>query len=296
MVVTVNWAIGRLWIPGVASGAVAQFVYAGICAALFWFLWRACSSVARGISWLLGKTYHAKPDRHVVLLVSRVLRFVLVVIFLLILVRQVLDSNLTGFIAGLGVLGVALSLLLRSSFENIAASFTIFGDKPFRVGDLLIYEEQLGTIEDIGFRSTRFRTLDGHLITIPNANMIAEAIRNVSARPSIRRRFRIGLTYDTSPDKIETAMEIIRDLMERNDAQPDNKPAKVVLEEFGEYSLQLMIEYHFSPADFWEAREYDSKFNLNLIRKFSEAGIEFAFPTQTVYLRGGEDAIKPSAM
>ncbi len=279
-----------LWLPGIADDAIEQFVSVALVGAVFWFVWHACDVLAHGFAWLLKKTYHTEFDRHVVVLMSRTLRIVALALFVLLFVNGILDSDLTGVIAGLGVLGVALSFLMRGTIENVAASFTIFGDKPFRIGDLIIYDDQWGRIEDIGFRSTRFRTLDGHLITIPNAELIDHALHNVGARPSIRRRFRIGLTYDTPPDKVEEAMAILHELLTDHEGQPADQKAHVAFETFGDFSLQLLVQYHYEPADYWQALDFDTRLNLDIKRRFADAEIELAFPTQSLYVHGADGA------
>lgn len=278
-----------LWVPGIAGDMLNRLVDIALVGAVFWFLWNVCETLAQGLGWLLHKTYGKRADRHVTLVVSRALRIVLLVGFVLILVNGVLDSNLTGLIAGLGVIGVALSFVLRGTIQNIAASFTIFGDKPFRVGDLIIHDDQWGRIEDIGFRSTRFRTLAGHLITIPNSQLVDNALHNVGARPSVRRRFRIGLPYDTPPDKVEQAMHILREILDDHRGQPANAPPRVLFEDYGDSALILLVQYNFEPADYWKALEFDSEVNLQIKRRFDEAGISFAFPSRSVYLHAGDD-------
>ncbi|NND61547.1 MAG: mechanosensitive ion channel family protein [Gammaproteobacteria bacterium] len=284
-----------LWIPGIADDWIGRTVNVVWIGALFWFIWRACEVIAHGLAWLIRKTYHAALDDHIVLVLSRALRVIALALFVLFIVNGVMDSDLTGLIAGLGVLGVVLSFLMRGTIENIAASFTIFGDKPFRVGDLVIYEERWGRIEDIGFRSTRFRTLDGHLITIPNSKLVDDAIHNVGARPSIRRRFRIGLTYDTPPEKIEQALSILRELLSDYEGKPENSDAHVVFESYGDYALNLLVQYYYEPASYWKALEFDSELNLEINRRFADADIAFAFPTQTLHLHDPDGAFADNA-
>lgn len=278
-----------LWVPGMAGDMLNRGVEIALMAAVFWFLWNACETVAHGLGWLLQKTYGKSVDRHATIFVSRALRMIVLVTFLLLLVNGILDSDLTGLVAGLGIIGVALSFVLRGTIQNVAASFTIFGDQPFRVGDLIIYDDEWGRIEDIGFRSTRFRTLAGHLITIPNAQLIDNALHNVGARPSVRRRLRIGLTYDTPAEKVEQAMQILRDLLQDHRGQPANEPPRVLFEDYGDSALVLLVQYNFEPADYWKALEFDSEINLEIKRRFEEAGIDFAFPSRSVYLHASDD-------
>lgn len=113
----------------------------------------------------------------------------------------------------LGIAGLAVSLAAQDSIKNLFGSVTIFIDNPFSVGDRIVFSGTDGFVEEIGFRSTRIRTLTGHLVTVPNMKFIDEAVENITARPYIRRTMNMTITYDTPPDKIEQAVQIIRDLL-----------------------------------------------------------------------------------
>ena len=273
-----------IWVPGLASGYVDTSLNVLLAITGFWFLWNASDLIGHLLARLFQRTYGVDVDRHVEMIIIRVLKIVVVVIAALVLVKVILDTGFTGMLAGLGVIGLALYLILKGALENLVASFTIFGDKPVRVGDLMIYDGKLGTVENIGFRSTCFRILDGDVLTIPNANLVDDTIHNVSARPSIRRRFRIGLPYDTPAAKIDEAMEILSDILGDYEGRPDDMDERIVFDAFGAYDLQLMIEYFFEPADYWSAKDNDTRINQAIFQRFNEAGIGFAFPTQTTLL------------
>lgn len=166
--------------------------------------------------------------------------------------------------------------------KNIIASFTIFGDQPFVLGDLVQYEEHLGKVETIGFRSTKIRRFDGHLVTIPNARLVSGHIENVGARPHIRRRFHLDLPYDTPPEKVSEARELLHEILDDKDCWPEDFAPKVEFIEFGAYSLRLLVEYRQQPPDYWGAFRRDTEINLEILGRFRDAGIEFAFPSQTV--------------
>lgn len=278
-----------IWLPGIAERPLELAVDAVVALAIFWFLWHAAKAMAAGLAWLFGSAELHQMDKHVVVVIARVLRVILVGAFFVVLVQQILDSDLTGLVAGLGVLGVALLLILKSSVENIVASFTIFGDAPFRVGDLVIYDGIWGHIEDIGFRSTKFRTFDGYLLTLPNAKLLNEVLSNVGARPSVRRRFRVSLPYDTPPAKVREAIDILRDILHDHRGQPADSPPHVVFEAYGNYDLRLLVQYHYEPPDYWGALEFDTEVNLQILERFNDAGIDFAFPTQTTVLTSDPD-------
>lgn len=188
----------------------------------------------------------------------------------------------------LGIAGLAVSLAAQDSIKNLFGSVTIFIDNPFSVGDRIVFSGTDGFVEEIGFRSTRIRTLTGHLVTVPNMKFIDEAVENITARPYIRRTMNMTITYDTPPDKIEQAVQIIRDLLAES-LDRDERSPRISFNDLNADSLNTRVDYWYLLAegrDFWTFNEHAHRFNLNLFRAYAQAGIEFAFPTQTLYLAG----------
>ena len=281
--------LNSLWIPETIRQPLHGFVGVLIVFALFWFFWNACPGFATGLLRLISKSYTHSFDEHAHNIILRCLRILVVVLLVLMIVRVIMNTSLSSMLTGLGVLGVALYFVLRGTIENIAASFTLFSDQPFRVGNIVVYEGQWGIIEDIGFRSTQFRTYDGHLISIPNSKLIDVPIENAEKRPSIRRRFHIGLTYETTPQKVREAISIIENILDNYEGMPEDSPAKVVFEKFGSYDLQLLVRYYYEPADYWKSLEFDTQVNLQILEKFAEAGIDIAYPTERHITDSGSD-------
>lgn len=278
-----------LWVPGIAESSLSLMLNAATVVALAWFFWNATDAIGLLITWTFKKTYSHEVDQHAASIMSRALRIVILLGLLMFIIKVVLDTSLAGVAAGLGILGVALALVLRGTVENVGASFTIFADEPFRVGDLMSYNDEWGHVENIGFRSTRFRTLDGELVTIPNLELIDNAIYNVGARPWVRRRFHLSLPYRTPPEKAREALEILHEILDGRDGQPEDRPPRIYFETFGDYELRLLILYYFQPPDIWKALEFDTEVNLEILERFNEAGIEFAFPTSVSMLETAED-------
>lgn len=274
-----------VWIPGLALGTAQEITHGVLILVGFWMLWNLCDALGGGLAVATEHVVGHGLGTHRRLIIRRIMRVIVVSVFLVVLIHSILDSNLTGLLAGLGVVGLALSFALRGSIENIAASFTIFGDEPFQVGDVLIYDDTWGTIEDIGFRSTRLRTFDNHLITIPNTKLVEGAVHNVGARGAIRRRFHIGLVYGTPVEKIREAIDIIKSILDDPEHMPSHDPPQVVFETFGDYDLRLLVQYHYQPPEYWEALEFDTRVNLQILDAFRDAGIEIAFPTMTAEVR-----------
>jgi MscS family membrane protein len=154
------------------------------------------------------------------------------------------------------------------------------------MGDLVKIRGYFGVVEEIGFRSTRIRTLDGHLVTIPNGVLATDDIENVAKRPSIKRVMNVTVTYDTPPEKVQRGVEILREMLDaRSEHFPQDFPPKVYFSDFNADSLNILVYYWFTPADWWEYLDFNHDFNTELLRRYNEEGIEFAFPTQTLYLK-----------
>ncbi len=262
----------------------------------FWYLYNLVA-VVEVVAYRLTRRTRSDLDDMVVPLFRKALRLFVLVIGVLFIAQNVLGANIASWLAGLGIVGLAVSLAAQDSLKHIFGSITIFFDRPFLVGSFIKFKDELGTVQEIGFRSTRMRTLDGHLMTIPNGNIINDAVINVGARPFIRRVMNVTITYDTPAEKVEQALQIIKDILKSDgirenvyDADdpdnPANFPPRVSFSDFNAASLNIVVYYWHRPPDWWEYLAHCQKFNLELFRRYNEAGIDFAFPTQTLHLAG----------
>jgi Small-conductance mechanosensitive channel len=157
-------------------------------------------------------------------------------------------------------------------------------DKPFKIGDRIVTQGYDGVVEQIGFRSTRVRTLTGHQVTIPNEKMAGVSVENIGRRPSIRRLTNITITYDTPIEKVEKAVAIIREILENHEGMDPEFPPRVYFNEFNDASLNIMMIYWYFPPNYWDFLHFSEGVNLKIMRAFEAEGIEFAFPTTTTYL------------
>jgi MscS family membrane protein len=201
-----------------------------------------------------------------------------------------LISSLTGsapaqIIAPLAVGGLAVGLAAQDTIKNFFGSVMLIIDKPFTLGELVDIGSHTGVVESLGLRSTRLRSPEGHLVTVPNGDLANRAIRNIGARPNIRQLFSVGLTYDTSPEKLEEAVSIIRALMEDHEGLSPALPPRVHLNNLGAYSIDIQVLYWYHPADWWQFNAYHQKLLLEILRRLGAAGISIAFPSQTIYHR-----------
>jgi len=231
-----------------------------------------------------AKREDTKLDLNFVKLI-RLITHVLVVVFGGVYILQALTGKpLNALLAGLGIGGLAVALAAQDTLKNFFGSIMIMLDKPFLVGDRVVVDGVDGPVEDIGFRSTRIRTLTGHLVAVPNEKMARINIENIGRRPSIRRLTNITITYDTPPEKVERALTIIREILDNHEGMDPEFPPRVYFNEFNDASLNIVMIYWYFPPNYWDFLAFSERVNLRIMRAFEAEGIEFAFPTTTTYL------------
>ena len=207
---------------------------------------------------------------------------VFVIILGVLTTAQHLGMPVASVLTGLGVGGVAVALAAQSSLANIFGSIVILTDRPFRVGDRVQIGDVDGSVETIGLRSTRIRTLEGHLVTMPNKTVADSNIINVSLRPNIRQLFTINLTYNTSPERMREALGILREIIQKH---PLTHDCIVNWKDYGPHSLDIFVAYWCKSTDFKQFLVALEDINLEIKRRFDGAGLDFAFPTQTIQLQ-----------
>lgn len=226
--------------------------------------------------------------------IKRTLRVVLVILVLVQIVQIFIDKPITSIIAGLGIGGLAVALAAQDTLRHFFGSVALVGDKPFDIGDRIVIDGFDGPVESVDLRSTRMRTLEGHLVTIPNGELANKTIHNIGKRPHIRRLANITITYDTPPEKVKEAKAILEDILKDHEGMDPEFPPRVYFSDFNAESLNILVLYWYRPPDYWAYMDFSEKVNLEILKRFNEAGIEFAFPTQTVYLKNSEgDQIPP---
>lgn len=211
---------------------------------------------------------------------------ILSIVGVLIIILQAANTfglSITPIIAGLGVGGLAVALAIRPTLENIVGGFVLFADKPVRVGEFCAFGDKMGTVEAIGLRSTRIRSLDRTLITVPNAEFSQLQIVNFTRRDMNLFQCSIGLRYETTPDQLRyVAAKIRKLLIQHSKVLPD--PARVRLSELGASAYILDVFALVQCADWNEFLAVKEDLNLRIIDIVAESGTGFAFPSQTVYL------------
>ncbi|HDL77399.1 MAG TPA: mechanosensitive ion channel family protein [Lentisphaerae bacterium] len=274
---------------GIAATAIAVL----ITFAVGYLAFHLVDVIDFGLGRLAAKT-RSRLDDMMVPMVRKSLRITIVILVLVQIAQTLSDKPLTSIIAGLGVGGLAVALAAQETLKNFFGSLVIFADKPFELGDRIVVDGFDGPVEEVGFRSTRIRTLDGHLVTIPNGELANKTIQNIGKRPYIRRVANITITYDTPPEKVQRAVDIIKEILKDHEGMHPDLPPRVFFNEFNDASLNILVIYWYHPPDYWAFQQFNERVNMEILRRFNAEGIEFAFPTQTLYLAG--DPKRPLAV
>ncbi len=187
-------------------------------------------------------------------------------------------------IAGLGIGGLAFAMAAKDSVANLFGGFTIFADKPFTIRDRIRISGFDGTVQEIGIRSTRLKTLEGRIVTIPNATFANEAIENVSSEAARKMVVDLGLTYDTTPEQMQKAMDILKEIAKANPSVEDDNIV-AAFNQFGDFAMVVRFVYYIKKGK--DIYGTISEINMEILKKFNENKLEFAFPTQTIYTING---------
>ncbi|MBU4212404.1 MAG: mechanosensitive ion channel family protein [Verrucomicrobia bacterium] len=232
----------------------------------------------------LARKTESKVDDVLAPLVGKSIRITVFVLVLLNVIQQVSGKSITTILAGLGVAGLAIALAGQDTIKNFFGSLVILMDKPFEIGERIVVDNYDGPVESIGFRSTRIRTFDGHQITIPNSEMVNKTIQNIGRRPFIRHLASITITYDTPPEKVQRALDIIKEILNNHEGMHPEFPPRVYFNAFNDASLNIIMIYWYHPPGYWEYMQFSEHVNQQILERFNAESIDFAFPTQTIYL------------
>lgn len=202
-------------------------------------------------------------------------------VLIILLTLNNLGIQITALIAGLGISGIAVALAVQNILGDLFASLSIVLDRPFIIGDFIIVGDHLGTVEHVGLKTTRVRSLSGEQLIFSNTDLLNSRIRNFRRMDERRVIFTLGVTYQTSAEKLERIPGIIREVIE---AQDQVRFDRAHFSGYGAYSLDFEIVYWVLDRDYTVFRNIHQSINIDLYRKFEEEGIGFAYPTQTLFL------------
>lgn len=225
---------------------------------------------------------NTKKDEHLVPFFRDVIIAGIIFTSFFFILGFVFRQDVVSLITGLGIGGVALALAARATLENLFASFTLFTEQPFIVGDDIELGGMIGKIEKVGFRSTRIRHVDGSLIVIPNLMLVSQTLNNLSQRRDRRHKFFVRLKLDTPLGKIKIVVAKIQELLD-NHAQTSKHEGHIKFDSIGEYSVNLMVVFFAATPDFWESKAIREEINYMIFNILEENKAELAIPTTTLF-------------
>lgn len=246
-----------------------------------WFIFRIIDLVIVQLIHAAAKR-GKKYDDLLLPAVSKTLKTFTVCIGILIFAES-FSLPIVGLLGSLGIGGIAIALAAKETLSNVFGSLTVMVDRPFEIGDWIITEGVEGTVETMGMRSTKIRTFDNSLVTLPNSLLITAKVDNMGRRTFRRVKTMVSVQYDTTPEQIDAFCEGIRELVRR---QPYTRKDyyQVYLNQFAASSLDILVNLYFDCND-WsiELRERHRLF-VDIVRLAKRLGVQFAFPTQTIHL------------
>lgn len=192
-----------------------------------------------------------------------------------------LGYNVTALVAGLGIGGAAIALATQNILGDLFASLSIVIDKPFAVGDFIIVDQQMGTVEHVGLKSTRLRSISGEQLILGNGDLLKSRIRNFKRMAERRAVFRLGVVYQTPADKLERIPLLIRGAVEQ---QPNTRFDRCHLVQFGDSTIDFETVYWVLSAEYNDYADAHQAIALAVVRGFAAETIEFAYPTRTVFM------------
>ncbi len=192
-----------------------------------------------------------------------------------------LGINVTAFVASLGVGGVAIALAAQAVLGDAFSSFAIFADKPFKVGDFIIVDDLLGTVEHVGFKTTRIRSLGGEQLIFSNSDLTSSRIKNYKRMRERRVVFSLGVTYQTPVEKVKALPPMIKAIIEEHENARFDRSN---FHSFGDFALIVETVFYVLSPDYNEYMDLQQSINFRLMEEFQAAGIDFAYPTQQLYV------------
>ena len=216
---------------------------------------------------------------------------VFVVVIGIVFVADNLNVDVSSLLAGLGLGGLAFALAAKDLLGNFFGSLTVLLDRPFHIGDWVVIGDVEGTVEEVGFRSTRIRTFYNSLITLPNALLTTTKIDNMGARRYRRMKSMLSLTYATTPEKIDAFCEGVRTLIQLHPYMRKDY-YHVYFNEYGPASLDILVYVFWETPDWNTELRERHRFLVDILRLAKQLDVEFAYPTQTIFLKKDNGAVE----
>ena len=271
-----------LAIRSLAIPALVDKIIAGVF--LVWVVYEVIKIVQVVFEYMFEKAANRREDassKAAFLYIARILKWMLWIVAALFVLAN-LGVNVTSALAGLGIGGIAIALAAQNVLGDLFSSFAIFFDQPFQPGDFISLGEHKGTVEKIGIKTTRLRALSGEELIIPNKQLTGAQVQNYKRMEKRRADFSFGILYETPVEKVRRAKEIVQEIFEGLEGV---ELSRVHFSRLGDSALEFDVVFNLDRPAYGFYMDTQEKINLALMEKLALEGIEFAYPTQTLYLK-----------
>jgi MscS family membrane protein len=277
-IIGVWFAVGRLSFPDSIMDWIGKVYWIMIALTITWLLARLVDAIIKEYIVPLTQKTAGDLDDQIVPIIRKAIRASIWILGVIIAMNNA-GYNVGALLAGIGIGGIALAMAAKDTVANIFGGVTIFTDKPFTINDRVKINGFDGTITEIGIRSTRLKTLENRIVTIPNSKFTDGMVENVTSEPSRKVKLKLGLIYETTADKIQNGMKALQAIVDENEDLEEN--TVISFTEFGDFSLGILFIYYIKKGS--DIMGAQTAVNLEVKKRFEELEIEMAFPTQTVY-------------
>jgi MscS family membrane protein len=273
-------ALTRLNLGVAAYNAISKSYHVLIALNITWFIARLANGILDEYTKPSKDTGKPRLNARLAPLFKRALLILIWIIGIVTALNNI-GVEVTTLLGTLGIGGIAFAMAAQDTIKNFFGGITIFTDHPFRIGDIIRFDSYEGTVEDISLRSTRLRTYEKRLITIPNYKITDALVTNISREPGRRVLMKLGLTYDTGYDNMQLAISLLKEIPEII-PEIQREDMMAAFTEFGDSALTITFIYYIRKnMDIFATM---SKVNFEILKRFNDANLNFAFPSQTIYV------------
>jgi len=271
------FALKRLVFPPDITDYIDKGFWFVVILAATWFIARLLIALIDEYLAPVIEKSDSDLDDQLLPIARKVIKYTIWTLGILIALSNV-GFNVGAILAGLGIGGLALAMAAKDTVANIFGGVTIFTDKPFILGDRVKIGSYDGIVQEVGIRSTRIKTLSGTMLTVPNMKFTDGIIENISMEPSRKVTLNLGLTYDTPENKIQLAIDILKDIIANTKGTEEN--VLVSFNSFGDFSLGILFIYYITKGA--DILQVQTDVNMQILKRFNDNKLEFAFPTQSI--------------
>ncbi|MEF9958532.1 MAG: mechanosensitive ion channel family protein [Niameybacter sp.] len=264
-----------------------HMVYGLLCIALATWATYNSVNIYEDILMEIGSKFMLLDHQLLIRFTGKIIRLTIILIGIMMMITQ-LNIKIAGILTGVGLGGVAFTFIAKDTLTNIMSGVVLMIDRPFTIGDWVQCGSIEGIIEDVSFRSTRIRTFEQGLVIVPNTTLANDNILNWSTMPKRRVRFSLGVTYDTSSDKLQTFMDQLKESLAQNDLI-EKDTSLVYFDDFGDFSLNIIVLFYALQTDLKSYSALKQQVNLDIMRLAAELEVNIAFPTQTIQIQNTND-------